>query len=104
MGEIHISMSNGITYNTSQTDSMKPERATKFGLVAATGILFISFVVYQSIQETRSSFTDDTLVYPIVIVGTVASLVFLFLVIGEYVERILKTGEAETQSANSEAP
>lgn len=69
---------------------MRAERATKFGLVAATGIVLISLATYGLIQQARSPLRGDTVVLLVLIGGTVTNLIFLFMVIGVYVERKLE--------------
>lgn len=73
---------------------MQLDRAAKFGAIAAAGIIFISltsFWLTQSIQADAIREGDAVPSILLLWVGAIAvSLLFLFVVIGEYVDRILE--------------
>ena len=73
---------------------MRLDRAAKFGVIAAIGIVFVSLTAFwlmQLIQANAIREGDAFGSILIVWIGSIAvSLMFLFVVIGEYVDRTLE--------------
>ncbi len=73
---------------------MELARAAKFGLFASIGLALIWSVLFLLIREVQKGVEGGTLsgdftVLVIVLGGTVASLIMLFVLFGEYVDREL---------------
>lgn len=72
---------------------MRIDRAAKFGVIAAMGLTAISAGTYWLIQSVRFNVIrpEDSLISMLIVLigGTAASLMFLFAVIGVFVDRKL---------------
>lgn len=75
---------------------MRLDRAAKFGIFGSIGFLVIWLVMFAMIREVRTGVEAGTLegdltILFILVGGTAVGMVFLFTLIGEYIDRILET-------------
>lgn len=69
---------------------MRIDRAARFGVVAAIGITAISWVTFGLARMARAGLGNGEARFLLVVVaGTVVNLVFLFAVVGVFVDRKL---------------
>lgn len=77
---------------------MRIERATKYGLVAAAGVLPLTGGTRWLIRQVRAGAGDaqGTVIF-VGVAGTVVTLIFLFAVVGAYVDRELEARGIEPE-------
>ena len=75
---------------------MRLDRAAKFGLFGSVGFVVISLGIFAMVREVqrgvkRGTLEADVTILMILIGGTTVGLIFLFVLVGEYVDRELES-------------